>query len=293
MWTNGSKGEPPLFFPSTERPLFFPSAGRPLYGAFHPSETGQAARPVLVICHTVGLEHMVTQRMEVLVARAAAKAGFPAFRYNARGHGDSAGNSREVTLPNLVDDASAAGDIAREISGATSIIWLGFRFGSLVAAETIRRRDDAVALALCEPIHRVHDYFRAVMRGFVISQITRGNRVGLSMKDFLEKLEREGELPVISTYFYRALYRSALGVELAGSLEHWNGKTLIMQVQNKPKLSLDNERLRSAIEDRAGAKVSVALITKEPAWHMHPAIIPQWSNNALLEATTEWLHGLG
>ena len=109
-------------------------------------QTRTGKRQVIVICHAIGTEHMLTQRIEALGARLAANAGFAAFRYNARAHGDSAGDPRDLTFADLVDDACAAADMARELSGASRIIWIGLRLGCLIAAEAICRRDDTALL---------------------------------------------------------------------------------------------------------------------------------------------------
>jgi pimeloyl-ACP methyl ester carboxylesterase len=278
---------------SGEFPLFFSSAGRPLYGAFHPANTRIGKRQVLVICHAIGTEHMLTQRIEALGARLAANAGFAAFRYNARAHGDSAGEPRDLTFADLVEDAHAAADMARELSGASRIIWLGVRFGCLVAAEAMDRRDDTGAVGLWEPFHRGADYFRSVMRATLFTHVAKGRRPGVTVDDMLKQLERDGELPVVGEYVYRALYRSALSADLARSLQNWNGSTLIVQVQKRRNLSADNEHLRSAIEQRGiGRKVSVALIDKVPPWSMLPAEQPQWISESLLNATKEWFDGV-
>jgi pimeloyl-ACP methyl ester carboxylesterase len=271
-------------------PLFFCSAGRPLYGAFHPASGGLSKAEVLVFCHSIGIEHMVTQRMEVLGAMAATKLGFAAFRYNSRGHGDSAGDPRDVTFGDLVDDACAAADYARELSGARRIIWVGVRFGCLVAAEAILRRDTA-ALALWEPLHRGDDYFRAAIRSLLFSQVADGKRPGVTADYLLKQLESGGVLPIVGTYLYHALYRSARQTELARSLKDWGGDTMIAQVQHGTALSAGNERLCAQIQ-QLGGKVTVALISQEPAWSMLPLSRPQWTNESLLAATKEWLHGL-
>jgi alpha/beta superfamily hydrolase len=275
-----------------EVPFFFPSAGRPLYGAFHPADIVDGAKAVVVFCHAIGTEHMLTQRIEVQGARTAASAGFPAFRYNARAHGDSAGEQKELTFTDLVDDACAAADMARELSGASHIVWVGIRFGCLVAAQAMRRRADTVAIGLWEPLHRGIDYFRSLARATFFKNVVEGRRSGVTVENMLEQLEREGELPVVAAFVYRSLFRSARDADLAQSLQNWNGDTLIAQIESRHRLSEDNQCLRSALEQRQGAKVTVAMITQEPAWGMLPISRPQWTSEALLEATKEWLRSL-
>jgi len=198
-----------------ELPLFFPSVSQALYGVFY-APVGDRKDSVLVFSHSLGIEHMVTQRMEVLWARAAAKAGFAVFRYNARGHGDSAGDARDVAFTDLVDDACAAADYARMVSGTARIVWVGVRFGCLIAAAAMARRDDAVALALWEPLHQGGEYFRAAIRTVLFCQVAQGKRSGATVDDLLERLELDGALPVVGTYLYSSLWRSAHHVDLAG-----------------------------------------------------------------------------
>jgi pimeloyl-ACP methyl ester carboxylesterase len=274
-----------------EYPLFFSSAERPLYGAFHPANRARGNKPVLVICHAIGTEHMLTQRIEALGARAAANTGFAAFCYHARGHGDSAGDPRMLTFADLVDDACAAADLARELSAASRIIWVGLRLGCLIAAEAMRRRHDARALALWEPLHCGTDYFRSMMRATFFTDVARGRRPGGNVDSMLEQLERNGELPIVGGYVYRRLYRDAKEAELRRSLQKWGGDTLIAQVQRRPTLSPDNQRLYQEIQQRGGM-VTAALIRQEPPWHMMPIVKPQWTSESLLDATKEWLHGL-
>ncbi len=274
-----------------EYPLFFPHAGRPLYGVFHPAETVGGEDRVVVFCHSLGIEHMVTQRMEVLGARAAVQSGLSAFRFNSRGHGDSAGNLQDVTLAALVDDACAAADYARALSGANRIIWVGVRFGCLIAADAMGRRDDAAALALWEPVHKGEDYFRTAARTMALLRVAHGERPDQAIDDPLKSFEANDMLPVVGTYIYQPLYQTAHMADLGRALQQWRGDTLIAQVQQRSALSAKNERLRSAIQQRGG-RVTVALVKPEPAWSMLPLSHPQWTSEALLAETKEWLRGL-
>jgi pimeloyl-ACP methyl ester carboxylesterase len=272
-----------------ERPLHFTSAGRPLYGVFHPADATRCKDRVLVFCHSLGIEHMVTQRMEILGARVAVNAGFAVFRYHSRAHGDSAGDPENVTLADLADDACAAADYARQLSGASRIIWVGVRFGGFIAAEAISRRDDAAALALWGPLHQGNDFFRFALRTMMFCQIAEGERPGATVDAMLNRLKTAGALPIVGSYIYYPLYHSAYAAELSRSLQYWGGDTLIAQVQRQPALSAKNESLRAEIQQRGG-KVTTALIGEEPAWSMLPIErYKQWNSEPLLTATKEWL----
>src|SRR5262245_11836680 len=110
-----------------ETPIFFASGDRPLYAVYHPPARPRPGAPVVVHCHGLGVEQITAYRVEVNCARRAAIAGLPAFRYHARGHGDSAGDFAAVTLESLVEDALAAASEATRRSGATRVVWLGVR----------------------------------------------------------------------------------------------------------------------------------------------------------------------
>src|SRR5690242_12001905 len=48
-----------------ETPLFFDSGGRPLYGVYHAPVQPRAGAPVLVQCHSLGVEQIALYRAEV------------------------------------------------------------------------------------------------------------------------------------------------------------------------------------------------------------------------------------
>jgi pimeloyl-ACP methyl ester carboxylesterase len=270
---------------------YFTSASEVLYGVLYLPKASLGTSRVVVFCHASGIEHMVTQRMQVLASRDAAGMGFPAFCYDSRGHGDSTGNLCDVTFADLVDDACAAADYAKGVSGATEIVWVGVRFGCLVAAAVIARRNDGAGLALWEPLHQASEYFRAAIRTKLFCEVARGRRSKATVDDCLKQLEATGVLPVIGTYLYAGLWASSRDADLNDLLSDWKGDTLIAQVQRRPALSTNNHNLSSAIEKRGG-KVTVALIGQEPSWTMLPVVRPQWVSTELLTATMEWLHGL-
>jgi pimeloyl-ACP methyl ester carboxylesterase len=234
---------------------------------------------------------MVTQRMMVLGARAAARAGLAAFRYDARAHGDSTGEAGKVTFSDLVEDACAAADRARKHSGASQVIWVGVRLGCLIAAEAIARRNDAAAFAMWEPLHDGGEYIRSVIRAALFCQVAQGKPSNMTVDESLKNLELEGVRPVIGTYLYRAFSRSVQNADLESALKSWGGDTLIAQVQVRRTLSPRNQQLCVEIQ-RRGGRVTTALIRPEPTWSMLPLVRPQWTSDALLAATVEWLHGM-
>ena len=272
--------------PSDQR-LFFCSANQRLYGAFHPAER-PGNKPLVVFCNSFGAGHFVTVRMEALAARMVARRGYPAFRYHPRGHGDSTGNFSDVTFEGLVEDALSAAEYARRVSGAAEVVWVAVRFGALVAAEAIRRRDYTAALALWEPVHRARDYFRSLLRRVLFHETANGRRPDVTVDELLLRLEREECVALPGSWLHHAIYRSAIDSDLAGSLESWRGPSFLAQIQRRPQLSSDNAALVASLE-RCGSKLAFASIADQPDWD---GIDSRWNSDALLGETAGWLDGL-
>lgn len=270
----------------TEIPEFFESGGRPLYGMYYPPRRARPDAPVVVHCHSLGVEQLTNYRNEVLVARAAAQAGLPTFRYHSRGHGDSGGDAADVTLESLVEDALAAADRARQVSGSGRVIWLGTRFGALVAACVLTARSDSAGLVLWEPVTRVPDYVRGMLRTLLMSQLASGRRPDATVDDLLQRLEREGAVDVHGYLLHRAIVASARSRDLAGALAAWSGPTLLVQIQSRRALSPPLEALQQTLAAQ-GATVRAERIAEEPGWHF--VSNPAWRSPELIRLTTEWL----
>lgn len=271
-----------------EQPAFFHTGDDALYGVYHPAATSQATT-VVVHCHGLGVEQVVNYRNAVRLARALAARGVPAFRWHARGHGDSTGDFADVTLDRLADDAIAAMDEARARSGATRVAFVAERFGALVAASALARRDDVAALALWEPVHRPDEYFRGMLRGLLFSEVARGRRPGVTVDELLDRVAREGAVDVHGYHLHRAVVESTRGADLASRLAGWNGPTLLVQVQARPRLAPAHAALVAELE-RRGARVATRQIAEEPGWHFISN--PAWESDALVDETAEWLRAV-
>ena len=273
---------------SQARPLFFSIADRPVYGIYHPPH-GAARSAVVVHCHTLGVEQLTSYRVEVLGAHAASAAGYPVFRYHARGHGDSAGDLADVTFDHLVEDATAAADHAKALSGAARVVWLGVRFGALVAAEAARTRADTAAVALWEPVHDPEDYFRSMLRNLLFSFVVKGERPSVTVDELLQTIEREGLVSVHGYYLHRGLVESSRGRRLASALSGWSGPAFLAQVQRRGSLAPVHAALAAQLTQQ-GAAVTTAQINDEPGWHF--LANPAWEGAGLVERYAEWIDAL-
>ncbi|SRR5579875_1504519 len=278
------------FFKCFEQPLWFEGPTRtPLYGVFYRAKDRVRRELVGIFCHSIGLDQLVTSRIEVLAARALAARGFSSFSYHARGHGDSAGNFADVTFDSLVEDALSAAEQARRLAEGSGIVWIGTRFGGLIAAAAMGQRQDTAGLALWEPVHRGADYFRALMRRRLFLEVANERRPNATVANMVERLARDGEIPLIAEWLHRPLYQSAMNVDLAENLKQWRGPTMLAQIQSRKTWSADNAALIESLRN-AGALVAAVTIVDQPSWE-NPSE-PWWTSPQLIEKTVEWFHGM-
>jgi pimeloyl-ACP methyl ester carboxylesterase len=266
----------------TEERRFFESDGRPLYGVMYRAE--RPAAPVVIFCNSFSENHC-EGRAEAIAARIMAANGYSAFVYHPRAHGDSAGDLEDVTFNDLVDDAVNAATYARSRCGASRIVWVGIRFGALVAGHAIRRIGETAGLALWEPALSGRDYLLKSMRHIIYYEMSLGERPSMTVDQMSESLEREGKVSTLGFDLYRKFFESAQEADLLDALQPWHGPTLIAQFQQHSRLSRAHNQLRETLVER-GLSVR-ALLHRGP-----DRTDPWWTPEGIAQETGDWLNEL-
>lgn len=131
-----------------EEPVCFRSQGQQVIGVIHrPATLEASAVPAVVLCHGFTGTKVEAHRLFVKTARALARAGIAALRFDFRGSGDSAGEFEEMTVSGEVQDALAALGFAREHVGRP-VALVGLSLGGAVATLAAARDGDVAALVL-------------------------------------------------------------------------------------------------------------------------------------------------
>jgi len=268
------------------RPRFFESGGRPIYGLCCEPTRKDLKPAAVVACHSYGPEQAVGSRMIALAVREAAAIGFTAVAYHARGHGDSAGDLADVTFETMVHDALCAADQITAERGPIKIIWLGLRFGALVAAAAAARRG-AQAIVLWEPVHTGAGYFAELIRSLRFSEIIRRKQSGMTIAHAIEQLESNGHIDLLGSYLHGKFYNDARNIRLADLMNGWCGPTFLAQIQPRMTLLPDNKALATELE-RRGAIVNTLMVREEPGWYF-PTWLHSWTDPHLLATTGAWL----
>lgn len=252
---------------------------------FHAAAPGFSDAPVVVHVHGLGVEQITLYRQETLAARATAAMGYPAMRFHSRGCGDSAGDAMSVTLETLVEDARAAADEAKRRSGASRVIWLGVRFGAVVAALAAGGRTDTAGFVFWEPVAKAMDQFRGQLRGMLFSSVAGGKKPDSTVEQLFERIDREGGVDVHGYVLYRELVESCRAADLATALAAaGNHPVWALQIQQRGRLAPAHTQLLEALAAR-GVKTGSACIAEEPGYQLMSN--PSWQSDAVTRATLE------
>ena len=131
-----------------------------LDGFMNSSQSSSAAVGV-VLCKPFGYEAICAHRSIRAFAEALADAGFPAFRFDYLGTGDSGEIDPQADqLQVWTRDALAAAQELRRRSGVTQICFLGVRLGALLATLAARQSRTESSLVLISPILSGRRYLR-------------------------------------------------------------------------------------------------------------------------------------
>jgi len=145
--------------------LTFDAADGWCFGWYHPP-AGPGRDLAIVLCAPIGFEAISSYPTQVQLAMALAQDGFPVFRFDYLGTGDSAG---ELDAPGRVDawlaSIEAAVAQARAHSGATQVALLGIRLGATLAVEAAARIGGVDSLLLWAPCPTGRAFLREMKAG--------------------------------------------------------------------------------------------------------------------------------
>lgn len=137
-----------------ETTITFKSQGMQVVGVLHMPDRRKGKVPAVVLFHGFTGTKVEPHRIFVKQARALARAGIAALRFDFRGSGDSEGEFSNMTLSGELKDARAALAFIRSRPGidTSRIGVLGLSFGGAVASLLLGNDRDICAAALWAPV---------------------------------------------------------------------------------------------------------------------------------------------
>jgi pimeloyl-ACP methyl ester carboxylesterase len=140
---------------------------------------GGSRRPAVLLCHGFTGSKTESHWIFVKTARALARAGLAAYRFDFRGSGESDGEFRTMTIAREIGDARAALSHLASRAGVDPrrLGVLGLSLGGCVAANLAARDARVKSLVLWGAVAKVAPWFRSARRRY--ARVRRGAVVDL------------------------------------------------------------------------------------------------------------------
>ncbi len=190
------------------------------------------AKPVgWVVCPSFAMEQIHLGRMEVVMARVLAAAGFPVLRYHGQGYGDSQaeGAASEIGLASHLGEAADAIALMAGQEGVSAVGVLGIRFGAMVAA-LAADRDRLPFMALWEPVVKGAAFARDFLRSEAFYEMARAGADGpggSQVERLRADLETKGWADVKGFALRRTAHDEIAAVDLTADLRRFDGSALV------------------------------------------------------------------
>ncbi len=147
-------------------PVAFGPADRPLLGFYHAPSPHSLRGVVVVLCNPIGYEAMSVHRTYRHLAERLAASGFPVFRFDYDGTGDSAGATEDpARMQAWMGSLKLAIAQSKILSGASRVALFGVRFGATLATLAALEEPEIEALIAWAPVISGRVHVREI-RGF-------------------------------------------------------------------------------------------------------------------------------
>ena len=218
-------------------------------------------RGVIVVCSPPYAEAARNQRREILFGWLASDRNLAVIRFHPRGGGHSGGDTSEMSLHTMLEDAQAVANEGMERLEAPLIGFVGARLGAVVAHRAAMTHT-GTAVAWWQPVLDAHSYVRELFRAAMIGALKRG--VATSGRELESRLKEDGVLDVlgspVSRSFHESLFSSPLDDVPSGPRDG-----LVVQMSRHSQVERHYESLVGKLrEDRW--VVDTVLIPDEETW---------------------------
>jgi alpha/beta superfamily hydrolase len=270
----------------SEEATFFDSGGQNVFGVLHqPLDSPSGG---VVVCPSIHAEFVAGYRIDVAVARALASSGVAVQRFHPRGAGHSDGETEEMTLATMREDALVAADRLVEETGIAEVGFLGTRFGGLVAASAAAEHP-ASPVALIEPTLQAARFFRDAWRAMLIREVKAGRAPSPPGEGLADALARSETVDLLGYPISRGLFEGASGRTLVDELGDGRRRVLLVQLGRSPSVRGDIEAARAALREN-GCEVDVELVSDDVMWWFPPgAETERPDRRGLVGLTSGWL----
>jgi len=215
-----------------------------------------------VIAPSIGPEHGTLRRLETLVARRLAAAGFPTLRIRPDLHPER-GALGEIDLTERLEDVDEAVGLISTASGVQAVGLIGMLVGGTAAALTAERLGTP-GLVVVEPVRRGRQYVRETARRQAIAELiasvddSRDGPPGPPAEQAdstsrpLEELAAVGHTWIRGLRLTRAEFERISAVNLVQDLRTFRGRSLVVGISPSGAPSTGLQKLHEHLESLGG-----------------------------------------
>lgn len=114
-------------------PMLFGRSESPLFGVLHAPRAGTTRDHGVLLCPSIGQEHIRAYGLLRSIAEQLSRAGFHALRFDWFGVGDSSGALADASLGRFREDFQAAAEELRDQTGVRVVSAFALRVGAAIA----------------------------------------------------------------------------------------------------------------------------------------------------------------
>ncbi len=272
-----------------EKPLFFPGPKNiRLFGFLHLPELSHETETGIIFCHPFAEEKNMAHSVVVKAARRFAQQGYPVFRFDFRGCGDSEGEFGEFTVSDWSKDLTAAIEYFTDRTGVqTYIIW-GLRLGAGIALLHCKdHHPELRGLILWQPVLDLYAHIRQFFYHIKSSEMTPSEAKTAACENSMQKLKKDGVVHIIGYPITKSLYSNM--VEIGSSPEQVipSVSTLILSISLLEQPAFFIRQFAGSLE-KARAPFEFRHVITTPFWDRYW----QWDAKPAIDITTDWLKSL-
>jgi len=231
----------------------------PIFAVFHRPANHPAG--VVVVCSPPYSEAIRNHRRELLFAWLASERGLAVARFHPRGGGHSGGDTEDMSLATMQDDAAMVAREAMEHFQSPLLGLVGARLGAIVA-HRVAAEYPHVAVAWWQPVLDSERYLNELSRARLIGDLKRGVRGDNLPLD--EQLMSEGVVDVLGSPITREFAKSLVDRPLDDAPEGPR-RGLLVQMSRHDELQKPYELFADEL-DRRNWTVSRLVIPDEETW---------------------------
>lgn len=263
-------------------------AGEVLYGALHRPEGPSQARGVVLLL-PLGRERLRVYRESANLARHLAQLGYPVFRFDYRGEGESSGEFKRSTLASRQEDTRQAVALLQRETQVESVALVGMRVGALVALQAgVEGVSDL--LVLWDPETKPKVFGRNMVRTNVVQQSHYFGQILRNEEELRAALGAGGTISAFGFRLGETLVNELESLDPMALLRRYSGGAVLLfsapRQAKKPRPDL--ARWQQAILD-AGGRAEVRCCVLNFSWtsrkQWQPSLDPL--NEAVVRALEE------